>query len=85
MFEDGLNEEVVSLFGAVAAECVGVCHFVHGTVHGFDACHGQRTGHVAYPQPDEFLSGVCSLENIDFLCDVGKQVASGKFQVMFVY
>lgn len=85
IFEDGFYQEVISLFGAVAAEGAFVGHFVYGLVHGFDADGRQRPGHVADAQADDVLFGVSDFECVDFLGDVREQVAARQFQEVFVY
>ena len=85
VFEDGFNEEVVTLFRSVSAEgpCVG--HVVDGPVHGFDAGRRQWLCDVADAQGDDLLPRVGHLEGIHPLGDVGEQVVPREFQEVFVY
>lgn len=85
VLQDGLDEEVVALFGAVAAEGLRVCHLVHSLVHGFDAGGWQGAGDVADAQADDVLFGMGDLERVHLLGDVGEEVAAGQLQEMFVY
>ena len=76
VFDDGFDQEVISLFGAVSAESFGRCHLFDCLVHGFDTGFGQGTGHVTDPQPDDVPLRVRYFKSIDFLCYVREQIAS---------
>ena len=44
VFNDGINQKVVSLFGAVSMKCIGVGYLVHCLVHRLDAGLRQWAG-----------------------------------------
>ena len=49
VFDNGVQQEVVALLRAVAAEAGGFCHFVNSGVEPGNDGFRQRTGHVADP------------------------------------
>ena len=49
VFHDGLAQEVIALFRAVAMERLGASEVIDGAMHGLDARCGQWACHVAYP------------------------------------
>ena len=78
MVNDRLAQPMVSFFGSVSAESIGMRQFFDGLMHGiYDSC-GKRTRHIAYPHPQQAsirMSGKISLRpNRYFL----KQVSVGK-------
>lgn len=56
--DDGLTEEIISLFRAVAAERFGLAHFVDGLVHRFDDGRSQGARYVADAETDDVCFGV---------------------------
>ena len=76
VFDNGLNQEIVSLFGTVSAKGFGRRHLFDCLVHGLDAGIRKGTGHIADPQPDDVLLRVCYFKSIDLLRYVREQVAS---------
>ena len=45
VFQNGFDQEVISLFRPVAVECTGIRQFPDGPAHRLDASLGKRTGH----------------------------------------
>lgn len=66
VLDDGLYQKIVTLFGTISVECLGICHFVYRTMHGFDAYGRKRAGYIAYTQSDQFLSGMCNFKCVYF-------------------
>lgn len=67
VFDNGINQKVITLFRTVSAECLGISHLIHCLVHRFDANLRQRTGNVSDTQTDDFFFRVRYPESINFL------------------
>ena len=76
VFNDGINQKVVSLFGAVSMKCLGVGHLVHCLVHRLDAGLRQWAGNVSDTQTDDVLLGVRYPESIDLFGYVREQITA---------
>ena len=75
VFDDGLNQEIISLFGTVSAEGFGRRQLFDCLMHGFGAGFREGTGYVTNPQPNDVLLRVCYFKSIDLLRYVREQVA----------
>ncbi len=86
VFRDGVAEEVVALFGAVAAEGFAGGHFVDGAVEGGDDGGGEGFGDVADAAADEAAGGfgVLVAELADASADFREEVAGFEFEVVVV-
>ena len=40
VFDDGVDQERIALFGPVSVKCILACHFIDRLVHGFDDGRG---------------------------------------------
>ena len=85
VFQNGLAQEVVALFGSIATERRRSSHLVHRLVHGLDNGWAERLGDIAYPQRDDVGLGMRHLESVHFLSDIRKQVVVWQFQKMLIY
>ena len=83
---DGVAQEVVTLFRAIAAEGGAVAHFIDGFVHGIAHGLGQRLGHIADAATDQALRGVRVRLREDFhaTCDFREEVTGFELVVVFV-
>ena len=61
-----------------------ICHLVDCSVQCVDDRRSQRKRHIANPKPNNFLIRICLRKCIYFFCNVGKQIASRKLQVILV-
>ena len=82
---DGIPEEIVALFGAVATEGLGSAHLVNGLVHGLDDGGGQGAGDVADAQLDELGVRMCGRVGGHTAGNLGEEVAAGQFLIVAVH
>ncbi len=70
---DRLDEEVVALLGAIAAEGLAHAHLVDGRVHRFDDRRRERFGDIADAEPDHLRIGMRRRERAHATPDLGKR------------
>jgi hypothetical protein len=81
---DRLDQEVVALLRAVAAERLAPRHLVDRRVHRLDDRRREWLGDVADAEPDDVGVGVRGLVGADAAPDLGEQIACGQLGVMLV-
>ena len=84
MLDDGLAQEIVALFGAVAMESVHMGEVVNGGVHGLDDSWRERTRHVANAHLDELDVRMGRGEVGRTMGDLAEEVAAGEFLIVLV-
>ncbi len=82
--DDGIDEEVVAMFGTIPTEGLAISTFIHSTVHRLDGSIGQRSGHIANAQADDVRFGMLGFVGIHLLGYLGKEVAVGELQIVGV-
>ena len=78
VFQNGFDQEVISLFRSVAVECTGIRQFPDGPAHRLDASLGKRTGYVADSQTDQTYLRMGGLKGLYLAGHFRKEVASLK-------
>ena len=84
VLDDGINEEVVTVFRTIAPECLAVGTFIHSTMHRLDGCIRQGTGHVTDAQTDDVRLWMFCFVGIHLLGYLSKEVAVGELQIVCV-
>jgi hypothetical protein len=86
VFSDGVAQEIVALFGAIAFESLAVALFIDGVVHGVAHGFGQGFGDIADAAADEVFGsvGIGFGEGFDATSDFWEQVSRFEFEVVFV-
>ena len=72
--DDGIYQEIITLFGTVTVECLFVCQLVYCLMHGFDGSLRQRAGYISDTQTDKVRFGMRDFECIYLFGNVRKQV-----------
>ncbi len=84
VLDDGLAQEIVALFGAVAVESVDMGEVVNGGVHGLDNGRRERTRYVADAHLDELDVRMGRGEVGRTMGDLAEEVAAGEFLIVLV-
>ena len=84
VLDNGIDEEVVALFGSIAPEGARAGTFVHGTVHGLNGCVGQGLGDVADAETDEVGVGVGCLIGVYLPGNLSKEITWREFLIVGV-
>ena len=79
MLDDGVDEEVITMFWAIASKSSSVGTFIHSAVHGLDGSIGQRTGDIADAEADNFFLRMCRGVCLHFLRNVREQITAFDF------
>ena len=81
---DGLAQEIIALFRAVALERGGRGHLVHRGMQGGDDGGRQGAGHIADAQADDGQGGVLLPVRADPGGHRGEKIGAGQSGVMLV-
>ena len=84
MLDDGLAQEIIALFGAVAMEGLHMGEVVNGGVHGLDNGRRERTRHVTDAHFDELDVRMGRGEVGRTMGDVTEEVTTGEFLIILV-
>ena len=84
ILDDCVDQEAVSLFGAVTVEILCRSQIIHCLMHGFDDGRCQGLCYITDSHADYFVFRVCHFETVYLFRDVGKQVTALQFQEMFI-
>ena len=84
VLDDGIDEEVIALFGTISPKGCSVGTFIHGTVHGLNGGRGQGTSHIADAQTDDVRFGMLGFVGIHLLGYLRKEVAVGETGIVCV-
>ena len=84
VLDNGIDEEVVTMFWSIASEGLTVGTFIHSSMHGLNCCIGQRTGHVANTETDDVCLRMFGLICIHLLGNLGKEIAVRELQIVCV-
>ena len=84
MFNDGVDEKIVALFRAVAAEALLASHFGHGFFHGGHGSGRKRQRHVTDAEANDLCLGMGVFECGNAAGDLSKQVIARQLEIIFV-
>ena len=85
VLDDGLAQESVALFRAIAMEGFHLHHFIDRLPHAFGHMRTKRVGHIVYTQVDKAVRRMNHLELFYLPTDVRKHIVLRKFQKIFVH
>ena len=84
VFGNGLAQEIVALFGPIAAERRAFGQLVDGRMHRLNHGGGKRFGDVADAQANDVRGRVLVAECLHPPADFRKQVAGGQLEIMLI-